>query len=93
MYLTEINHENSYTLEQQIYSLNEQVKCLTEQVNTIHSSNIKEWMNFKEACEYMGVAHNTFTKYRSLGLKTCEVEGVKRVSKKEIDEFFIKNSF
>lgn len=88
---TELNHEKVNTLEQQIQLLNEQVKQLTEQVNIIQSTKSKGWMNFKEACIYIGVSHNTFTKFRSLGLKTCEVDGIKRVSKKDIDEFFNKH--
>ena len=88
-----INSENLYILEQQISSLNEQVQYLTEQMNMIHVPNTKEWMNCKEACTYMGISYNTFIKYRGLGLKVCEIEGVKRVSKKDIDEFFIKNSY
>ena len=53
----------------------------------------KQWMSLKEGCEYAGVSYNTFMKYRELGLKVCEIDGVKRISKQAIDEFFIKNSF
>lgn len=55
--------------------------------------NYKEWMTVKEAAAYVGVSYNTFMKFRSSGLVICEIEGIKRVSKKEIDSFLQKNSF
>ncbi|MEK5481022.1 helix-turn-helix domain-containing protein [Viridibacillus sp. FSL R5-0888] len=56
------------------------------------SSN-KEWMSLAEAAKYAGVSHNTFTKFREMGLKICQVEGIKRVSRKEIDNFLETHSF
>lgn len=53
----------------------------------------KEWMTIKEATAYVGVSYNTFMKFRTLGLVICEIEGVKRVSKKEVDSFLQNNSF
>lgn len=47
----------------------------------------KEWLSIKEAAKYAGVSNNTFIKFRNRGLKVCEIEGIKRVSKKEIDRF------
>ncbi|MFS0819182.1 helix-turn-helix domain-containing protein [Lysinibacillus sp. 1P01SD] len=47
----------------------------------------KEWLSLKEAAKYAGVSYNTFVKFRHKGLKVCEIEGVKRVSKKEINRF------
>ncbi|WP_253896116.1 helix-turn-helix domain-containing protein [Solibacillus sp. R5-41] len=47
----------------------------------------KEWFSLKEAANYAGVSYNTFKKFRLLGLKVCEIEGIKRVAKKEIDRF------
>ncbi|ETT81999.1 hypothetical protein MKZ08_03755 [Viridibacillus sp. FSL R5-0477] len=47
----------------------------------------KEWFSLKEAAIYAGVSYNTFKKFRLLGLKVCEIEGIKRVAKKEIDRF------
>ncbi|MCG7346079.1 helix-turn-helix domain-containing protein [Sporosarcina sp. ACRSL] len=52
----------------------------------------KEWMSLKEGSAYAGVSYNTFIKFRELGLRVCEIDGVKRVSKKEIDDFLEKNS-
>lgn len=47
----------------------------------------KEWFSLKEAAEYIGVSVNTLAKYRVMGLKVCVIEGVSRVSRKEIDSF------
>lgn len=53
----------------------------------------KEWMNLREGALYAGVSYNSFIRFRAMGLKVCEIEGIKRVSKSEIDEFLKKNSF
>lgn len=53
----------------------------------------KEWMTFKEAQEYIGVSFNTLSKMRRMGLKICEVDGVKRINKNEIDQFLKNHSF
>lgn len=66
-----------------------------EKLQKIENSNYteKEWMNLKEGAAYAGVSYNTFIKFRERGLKVCEVEGVKRVSKKNIDDFLEQFSF
>lgn len=53
----------------------------------------KEWMSLSEASKYVGVSYNTFGKFRLMGLKVCEIDGIKRVSKIEIDSFLKKHSF
>lgn len=53
----------------------------------------KQWMSLKEGCEYAGVSFNTFSKFRAMGLQVCEIDGIKRVSKKEIDSFLQSNSY
>lgn len=53
----------------------------------------KEWMSIQEACNYIGISFNTFNKFRVMGLKVAEIDGVKRVSRSEIDRFLIENSF
>ena len=50
-------------------------------------------MSLAEAAKYAGVSHNTFTKFREMGLRVCQVEGIKRVSRKEIDNFLESHSF
>lgn len=52
-----------------------------------------EWMSLKDAGKYLNVSPNTFKKYRLQGLKIAEIDGVKRVSKKELDRFMKENSF
>ncbi|CAM5199046.1 hypothetical protein UACE39S_05771 [Ureibacillus acetophenoni] len=53
----------------------------------------KEWMTLKEGAAYAGVSYNTLMKFRLMGLKICEIDGTKRVSKTEIDNFLMENSF
>lgn len=53
----------------------------------------KEWVNLRDGAAYAGVSYNTFIKFRLMGLKVAEIDGVKRVSKTEIDNFLNKNSF
>lgn len=52
----------------------------------------KEWLSLKEASTYAGVSYNTFIKFRTRGLKVCEIDGIKRVSRKEIDRFLEEHS-
>ncbi|MGF0471636.1 helix-turn-helix domain-containing protein [Lysinibacillus fusiformis] len=51
------------------------------------------WLSLKEGAKYAGVSYNTLMKYRALGLQVCEIDGVKRISRKEIDRFFQEHSF
>lgn len=67
---------------------------LRKAIQDLHQQNTsKEWMNLKEGAVYAGISNNTLTKYREMGLKVCEIEGVKRISKSEIDAFFSEHSF
>ncbi|MFJ7952195.1 DNA-binding protein [Lysinibacillus sp. NPDC096418] len=79
-------------LEEQIEAV---VLNTTEKaIEKYHKKNTaKEWMSIKEACEYIGISFNSFCKLRNLGLKVCEINAIKRVSKKEIDSFLEKNSY
>lgn len=54
---------------------------------------LNEWMTLSEGAKYAGVSINTFSKFRLMGLKVVEIEGIKRVSRKEIDNFLEQNSF
>lgn len=70
-------------------------------VNTLNKALISskrtftqyEWMTLKDGAKYACVSYNTFMKFRELGLKVSEVDGVKRVSRKEIDQFLESRSF
>ncbi|WP_053582160.1 hypothetical protein [Lysinibacillus contaminans] len=53
----------------------------------------KEYFTIKEACEYINVSFATFSKFRTLGLHVIEIDGVKRVNKKVINEFLENHSF
>ena len=52
-----------------------------------------KWLSLQEAAKYAGVSYNTFIKFRQMGLKVCEIDGIKRVSIKEIDRFLEEHSF
>lgn len=73
--------------------LEEQIKTVvlmaTKQAMEQHQKVLfaKDWMSIKEGASYAGVSVNTFNKFRKIGLKICELDGVKRVSRKEINEF------
>lgn len=53
----------------------------------------KEWFSLSEAAKYAGVSNNTLVKFRHMGLKVCEIDGIKRVSRKEIDRFLEEYSY
>ena len=66
---------------------------VNETVQATKKSFVNEWMTLKEGAEYAKVSNNTFTKFRLMGLKVCEVNGIKRVSRKEIDTFLEIHSY
>ena len=66
---------------------------INKAVEEIQQQNAKEWMNLKEGADYAGISYNTLMKYRKEGLRIFEKEGVKRISKTEIDKFLSKHSF
>ena len=47
----------------------------------------KEWFSIQEACKYANVSNVTFQKFRTLGLRIAEIDGIKRVSKKRLIDF------
>ncbi|WP_291754730.1 DNA-binding protein [Lysinibacillus sp. UBA5990] len=66
---------------------------LLEQIVSNKPETSKEWMSIQEACQYISISFNTFNKFRVMGLKVAEIDGVKRVSKTEIDRFLLEHSF
>ncbi|WP_318616760.1 DNA-binding protein [Sporosarcina sp. YIM B06819] len=78
-------------LETQLHDITS--KAFKAAINELQQNNTKEWMSLKEGASYAGVAINTFNKFRLDGLKVCEIDGVKRVSKTEIDSFLNNHSF
>lgn len=93
------NRNNILEHELDKYSENTHLKeVILAVVNQAIDNNVlnftkKEWMNIKEGSEYAGVSVNTFKKYIEKGLKICEIEGIKRVSKTEIDKFLYNHSY
>lgn len=53
----------------------------------------KEYMSLTEAQKYVGVSPVTFNKWRTMGLKVIQVEGVQRVKKSDLDEFLSNYKF
>lgn len=51
----------------------------------------KEYLTYKEACQMLGIAHNTLTSWRAKGLRTIVIDGKKFVSKSTLYNFL--NSF
>lgn len=82
----------SNLLEQQIEAI--VLKATREAIEKSYKQfNAKEYFSIKEACEYIGVSFGTFSKFRTLGLKVIEIEGIKRVAKKSIEEFLESYSY
>ncbi|MFJ7890746.1 helix-turn-helix domain-containing protein [Lysinibacillus xylanilyticus] len=57
---------------------------------SVLSYNQKLYMNKKEASQYIGVSFNTLQKFIDKGMPVIEVDGVKLISKRDIDEFLEK---
>lgn len=69
-------------------------KLITNTMAKVLSTKFKEWLTVKEGANYAGVSYNTFMKFHlQLGLKFCLIDGVRRVSRKEIDTFLQSNSY
>lgn len=89
-------HYNMYVEDMNDLKLSEEVKSIIEQVlvNFYDEKKmlIKEWMSLKKAAQYLSVSTNTLAKYRAMGLKVCVIEGVNRVSRKELDRFLETHS-
>ncbi|MGE7932355.1 helix-turn-helix domain-containing protein [Viridibacillus arvi] len=76
-----------------LYISKETILATIKETITSYFVSNKEWMSVAEAAKYAGVSHNTFMKFREMGLKVSQVEGIKRVSRKEIDKFLESHSF
>lgn len=69
------------------------IELISKNSNLFKTSFSNEWMSLKEGAAYAKVSHNTFAKFRLMGLKVSEVNGIKRVSRKAIDEFLENHSY
>lgn len=86
---------NEKQIIESLNKMEELLKSLVNQESNFQNSNVSlsEWMTLADAAKYAGVSNNTFLKFRVLGLRVSHIEGIKRVSRKEIDTFLEKNSF
>lgn len=62
------------------------ITCTNQAIQSQHIVS-KEWLSLSEAAKFAGVSNNTLVKFRHMGLKVCEIDGIKRVSCKEINRF------
>lgn len=67
-------------------------KAIEKAIAKLQTNPPKDWMSLKEGAMYANVSPNTFKSFRLKGLKIFEEEGVKRVSKEEIDNFLKSRS-
>lgn len=78
----QISQESASYYENMLLSLANSVVERTKE-----GLNQKQYMNKKEASQYIGVSFNTFQKMVKLGLPIIEIDGIKLVSKQDIDNF------
>lgn len=53
----------------------------------------REWMEQKQACEWLGISFGTLQVWRKQGLKVAVVQGKTLLSKTEINRFLEERSF
>lgn len=53
--------------------------------------SIPFWMNKKEAAEYANVSPHTLKKFIEKGLKVSVIDGIERISKKAVDDYYLNN--
>ncbi|TDM17086.1 helix-turn-helix domain-containing protein [Macrococcoides caseolyticum] len=56
-----------------------------------NGNSFKNYMNKKEAAEYIGISYQTLKKFIGEGLPVVEVSGVQMIRKIDIDEFMESN--
>lgn len=88
----QIQLEMPQNLESQLKAM---ILSATREAMEINKKQIaaKDWMSIQEACKYANVSNVTFQKFRAKGLRIAEIDGIKRVSKKEINRFLEKYSY
>lgn len=59
--------------------------------NILNNTNKNQYMNKKEAAQYLGVSFNTLKKFIQNGLPVVNVSGVNMIRKIDIDEFMELN--
>lgn len=84
--------ESGMNITEEMSDLKVIMEAAIKQVMREHKLVTKEWFSLKEAAEYISVSNNTLAKYREMGLKVFVVEGVSRVSRKEMERFLETHS-
>lgn len=52
-----------------------------------------EWLTYRQAMDYLQIkSYTTLYKFIAKGLKVTEIGNVKRIAKKNLDDFMQKNS-
>lgn len=81
-----------YEIIESINKIEEMIVRFANQTSQKHTVPT-EWMTLANGAKYAGVSYNSFVKFREMGLKVSQVEGIKRVSRTEIDKFLENNSY
>lgn len=72
-----------------------ELKQLREDIHILLDGNngYPEYMSLKEACNYLNVSTNTLKRYvDEYGLAVIKIDGVKRISKSELDSFMLSHT-
>lgn len=59
--------------------------------NILNNTNRNQYMNKKEAAQYLGVSFNTLKKFIQNGLPVVNVSGVNMIRRVDIDDFMEAN--
>lgn len=59
--------------------------------DVIQGNHVKQYLNKKEAAEYLGVSFNTLKKFEREGLPIVEVAGMQLIRRVDIDKFLEEN--
>lgn len=59
--------------------------------DVIQGNHVKQYLNKKEAAEYLGVSFNTLKKFEKEGLPIVEVAGMQLIRRVDIDKFLEEN--
>ncbi|QCX25758.1 helix-turn-helix domain-containing protein [Companilactobacillus futsaii] len=82
-----LSDEQKTSLQQDIFKM---VNDSLEQAKKGTGINSKEWLKKYEACNYLGVANNTFDQFIKRGLPSHTINNKTFYNRKEIDDFILK---
>jgi hypothetical protein len=72
-----------------------ELKQLKKDIHTLveASHSYPEYMNLTEACSYINVSANVLKRYiTEYGLSVIKIDGVKRISRSELDRFMLSHA-